>query len=488
MLPGAIPRSHRHARLLAASDLARGQKRVERRGSVTNGSDGRVLEAAIGPLLGEKPRERLSEVWRLGQIALGILGKRGLQHRRAPGHREEMGNHRPAHALDGGKVLFRGLDARCRQEDEARAEDLRRYGKPRAPRTLGGDHLTQGDGLGGRLDHLSLDGPLVGIDRRVAQEGEGCDLRRIHQTHQVEVQGRVGPSHALRPVLTVAERHPVGAVHHRSVAVQQAAPVGSILEKQVLRRVSRPILVPHAREPLVGDLVSNGVERVGEAGLTGNGAQVDERANRAGSRGVSGDRGHVDVALKPTRRAEGLPVVDNGQVDARDVVAHEVVERQSRRAVDDGLELEVGEDDEEVVRVAVGLVEGPGHRGAGSVVGDAPFEGVVVAAVVLDDGDGARIPGDRGGLERAQTPGPGLEQPRSRYDPFLLGPLVRGGSDERATPQEQKSCERGEDSARSIPLSAPVTRQRPPRNPAASSPAEVLSVVCPGRRCSDPRA
>ena len=61
------------------------------------------------------------------------------------------------------------------------------------------------------------------------------------------------------------------------------------------------------------------------------------------------------------------------------------------------LEIEVGEDDQEVVVVGVGLVEAAPHPGPGLVVQRPIAEArVVVGAVVLDDRDLTDISGETG--------------------------------------------------------------------------------------------
>ena len=170
--------------------------------------------------------------------------------------------------------------------------------------------------------------------------------------------------------------------------------------------------------PLMRGLVREDVERSGEARI---GRIEAERRLR-----VARDRRHVDVTLEASRAAEREPVVEDRKADAADVVADEVMKGEGLRR----LELEVREDDEQVVGVAVALVEAPRDRGPRRVVRrDSVGLGRVVArTVVLDDRDRADVTRNTGsGVGKGRQSSCELAEPPPSVDRIELVSRGRSG-------------------------------------------------------------
>ncbi len=101
-------------------------------------------------------------------------------------------------------------------------------------------------------------------------------------------------------------------------------------------------------------------------------------------RPVLRDGSHVDEALEAPGAPVARTVIEGGAANAGGVVANAVVDAVRTQTI----EIEVGEDDEEIVEIPVGLDElaGDGMAGRGVQLAVHVF-GVVVGAVVLEDGD-----------------------------------------------------------------------------------------------------
>ena len=110
---------------------------------------------------------------------------------------------------------------------------------------------------------------------------------------------------------------------------------------------------------------------------------------------ILADGAHIDEALKSLRRAEAVSLVDQGQIDALDIVTHIRVETDGTAAI----EVEVREHHDEVVEIPVGLDEFSCDALARHRVQLAQgCIAVVVVTVVLDDDDVTVIfekPGDK---------------------------------------------------------------------------------------------
>ena len=223
--------------------------------------------------------------------------------------------------------------------------------------------------------------------------------------------------------------------------------------------------------PLVGGFVGEDVQRAGEGGIRRIEAERRLRVARDGR--------HVDVALEATRAPECGPVVDDRQADPANVVADQVVKGQSLRR----LEFKVREDDEEVVEVPVGLVEAPSNGDPRRIIGrDAiGFGGVVVRAVVLDDRDGADVPGDaRSGVGKGSEPArelPKATRPVDGIEPIRRG---RGGREHEGREASHGQGEGGGRAHPACPAAVYQVRNLPRRAVNASRPLAGLKVRRPG--------
>ena len=334
------------------------------------------------------------------------------------------------YGFDAREVRGRRLGPGRRQEDEAEAELLLRGLEAGEARTFGVDHLRDGHGLGPGLDLVAHLVPGVGAHRPVAQQGERSHVLRVEEAHQVKVERRVDLLDARRAIVAIGFGRPVGAVHERGVAVEEVAPVGIGAQEVERGGGARSGPVAGVGQPLVPHFVGQHPEGRQEAG----GAGREAAAGLAPSR----HRRHVDVALEPARAAEIRGHRPHRLADALDVVAHQVVEGQGGSR----LELEVGEHHQEVVVVAVRLVETPGHRIPRLVVGAAvALPPVVVRAIVLDDHDPTLVAHETRGGGSGGTGGPFRGEPGPAGDAPRGEEAVAGGE---AAAQERDHGDEGD--------------------------------------------
>ena len=227
----------------------------------------------------------------------------------------------------------------------------------------------------------------------------GQDQQRVHlvpraNAHQVLVERPVARDRRQRVERIGLHLHPVGALHHRAVAVEEEAPVLERAPEQRRRRPARR-LHPHVGEPLVAELVGEHVlgDEVGEP-----------RHLRARIVGILLQAVHREHGLHPRRQPQVRIVCERLEPEPLHVVADGPCRCERRRRAEPLAEPCREPQRDLIVVVAVRAVERA--RGGGHVeVRVAVLVCEEERAVVFEDGDLADVSGvgrrlRAGGLER----------------------------------------------------------------------------------------
>ena len=235
--------------------------------------------------------------------------------------------------------------ARPAQQDERSAKILRCVGERRYSRTFRIDHLLHRDQLElPRRDRADA-GLVVRRSRAVADDADRLHFRGRLQTCEVQLEVVVASPDIDGLEAAIRQRAPVRAVHDRSIAVDEVAPVRAFPAEQVTGRSAARAAITREHRPAMHQLVRERVQQL-----------VVRRVRRI--QRVARRRCHVDVALQAARTAERRTEVDEGHTDARHLVLDAVVERLEITR----FEFERRESDQEIVVVDVRLIKGLRYR------------------------------------------------------------------------------------------------------------------------------